>query len=70
MKTKKMLRDKFDIIIFNLRLLLIKEYYFLGTITSSDVVSIMEEEESEDVYKRFGLSTVEHSYLQHLRGSL
>lgn len=39
-----------------------QDNHFLGAITSSDVVSIMEEEESEDVYKRFGLSTVEHSY--------
>jgi magnesium transporter len=39
-----------------------QEDHFLGAITATDVVSIMEEEESEDVYKRFGLSTIEHSY--------
>jgi magnesium transporter len=39
-----------------------KQGHFLGVITASDVVEIIKEEESEDAYKRFGLSTVEHNY--------
>ncbi|MFH0897966.1 MAG: magnesium transporter [bacterium] len=39
-----------------------KHNHFLGVITASDVVQIIKEEESEDAYKRFGLSTVERSY--------
>ena len=39
-----------------------KQGHFLGVITASDVVDIIKEEESEDVYKRFGLSTVEYDY--------
>lgn len=39
-----------------------KQGHFLGVITASDMVEIIKEEESEDVYKRFGLSAVEHDY--------
>ncbi|MBX9831401.1 magnesium transporter [Candidatus Babeliales bacterium] len=39
-----------------------RQNHFLGVITSKDVIAIIKEEESEDVYKRFGLSTVEYSY--------
>ena len=39
-----------------------RQGHFLGVITASDVVEIIKEEESEDAYKRFGLSSVEHSY--------
>lgn len=39
-----------------------KQNHFLGVITASDVVEIIKEEENEDAYKRFGLSTVEYSY--------
>lgn len=39
-----------------------KHNHFLGVITARDVVQIIKEEESEDAYKRFGLSTVETSY--------
>lgn len=38
--------------------------HFLGVITDSDVVDIIKQEESEDVYKRFGLSAVEYSYFE------
>ncbi|MFH1831194.1 MAG: magnesium transporter [bacterium] len=39
-----------------------KHNHFLGAITANDVVQIIKEEESEDAYRRFGLSAVEHSY--------
>lgn len=39
-----------------------RQGHFLGVITASDVVEIIKEEESEDAYKRFGLSSVEHNY--------
>lgn len=35
---------------------------FLGVITADDIVDIVEEEASEDVYKMSGLAPVEHSY--------
>jgi magnesium transporter len=38
--------------------------YFLGVITADDIVDIVEEEASEDVYKMSGLGPVEHSYFQ------
>jgi Mg2+ transporter (mgtE) len=38
--------------------------YFLGVITAADIVEIVEEEASEDVYKMSGLSPVVHSYFQ------
>jgi magnesium transporter len=38
--------------------------YFLGVITADDIVDIVEEEASEDVYKMSGLAPVEHSYFQ------
>ncbi len=38
--------------------------HFVGVITDSDVVDIIKQEESEDVYKRFGLSAVEYSYFE------
>ncbi len=41
-----------------------KQNHFLGVITASDVAEIIREEESEDAYKRFGLSTVEYSYFE------
>jgi magnesium transporter len=40
-----------------------KQNHFLGVITAQDVVEIIKEEESEDVYKMSGLaSSVSHSY--------
>jgi len=39
-----------------------KHNHFLGVINYNDVLEIMKEEESEDAYKRFGLSAVEYSY--------
>ncbi|MBM3887177.1 magnesium transporter, partial [Candidatus Dependentiae bacterium] len=40
-----------------------KQNHFLGVITAQDVVDIIKEEESEDVYKMSGLaSSVSHSY--------
>jgi len=41
-----------------------EHHYFLGTITADDIVDIVEEEASEDVYKMSGLTPVEHSYFQ------
>ena len=38
--------------------------HFLGVITADDIVDIVEEEASEDVYKMSGLAPVEHSYFQ------
>jgi magnesium transporter len=37
---------------------------FLGAITADDIVDILEEEASEDVYKMSGLAPVEHTYFQ------
>jgi magnesium transporter len=37
---------------------------FLGIITADDVLNVIEEEASEDVYKMSGMSPVEHSYFQ------
>lgn len=43
----------------------VDEYnHFLGVITADDIVDIVEEEASEDVYKMSGLAPVEHSYFQ------
>jgi magnesium transporter len=39
-----------------------KDLHFLGMITADDVIDIIKEEESEDVYKMSGLSPMEHSY--------
>lgn len=39
-------------------------YHFLGVITAEDVLEIIKEEASEDVYKMSGLSSVEHSYFE------
>ncbi len=41
-----------------------KHNHFLGAITADDIVDIVEEEASEDVYKMSGLTPVEHSYFQ------
>ena len=41
-----------------------KENQFLGVITPEDIVDIVEEEASEDLYKVSGLQPVEHSYFQ------
>lgn len=41
-----------------------KDGHFLGVITADDIVDIVEEEASEDVYKMSGLTPVEHSYFQ------
>lgn len=41
-----------------------EESHFLGVITADDIVDIVEEEASEDVYKMSGLTPVEHSYFQ------
>jgi magnesium transporter len=41
-----------------------KDDHFLGIITADDVIDIVEEEASEDVYKMSGLSPVENSYFQ------
>lgn len=41
-----------------------EEHHFLGVITADDIVDIVEEEASEDVYKMSGLTPVEHSYFQ------
>lgn len=41
-----------------------QQQHFLGVITASDVVDILQEEDTEDLYKRFGLSTVEYSYFE------
>ncbi|MBD3273655.1 magnesium transporter [Candidatus Dependentiae bacterium] len=41
-----------------------KDNHFLGVITAEDVVDVLEEEASEDVYKMSGLSSVEHDYMQ------
>lgn len=38
--------------------------HFLGVITAGDIVEVVEEEASEDVYRMSGLSPVEHSYFQ------
>ncbi|MBU1008001.1 magnesium transporter [Candidatus Dependentiae bacterium] len=43
---------------------------FLGVITADDIVDIVEEEASEDVYKMSGLAPVEHSYFQTTFSSL
>jgi len=43
---------------------------FLGMITSDDLVEVMEEEASEDVYKMSGLVPAERSYFQTSFGSL
>lgn len=43
---------------------------FLGVITADDLVEIVEEEASEDVYKMSGLTPVEHSYFQTSFSSL
>jgi len=37
---------------------------FLGVITADDVLDVIEEEASEDVYKMSGMTPVEHSYFQ------
>jgi len=43
----------------------VDEYnHFLGVISADDIVDIVEEEASEDVYKMSGLAPVEHSYFQ------
>ena len=47
-----------------------KENQFLGVITPEDVVDIVEEEASEDLYKVSGLHPVEHSYFQTSFSSL
>ncbi len=44
--------------------------HFLGAITADDLVEIVEEEASEDVYKMSGLAPVEHSYFQTSFSSL
>lgn len=41
-----------------------EEDRFLGVITADDVLDVVEEEASEDVYKMSGLTPVEHSYFQ------
>ena len=41
-----------------------KKHHFLGVITADDIVDIVEEEASEDVYKMSGLAPVEHTYFQ------
>ena len=46
------------------------EDHFLGIITSDDLVEVMEEEASEDVYKMSGIGPVEHSYFQSSFGQL
>ena len=38
--------------------------HFLGVVTAEDLVDVLEEEASEDVYKMSGLSPVEHGYFQ------
>ena len=38
--------------------------HFLGVVTADDIVDVVEEEASEDVYKMSGLAPVEHSYFQ------
>jgi magnesium transporter len=44
--------------------------HFLGVITADDLIEIVEEEASEDVYKMSGLAPVEHSYFQTSFSSL
>ncbi|MFH1461467.1 MAG: magnesium transporter [bacterium] len=41
-----------------------KDGHFLGIVTAEDVIDVLEEEASEDVYKMSGLSPAEHSYFQ------
>lgn len=41
-----------------------EENHFLGVITADDIVDIVEEEASEDVYKMSGLAPVEYTYFQ------
>lgn len=41
-----------------------KQYHFLGVITADDILEVVEEEASEDVYKMSGLSPVEGGYLE------
>jgi magnesium transporter len=38
--------------------------HFLGVITADDVLDILEEEASEDVYKMSGITPVEHTYFE------
>jgi magnesium transporter len=40
------------------------ENHFLGVITTEDILDIIEEEASEDVYKMSGISPVEHGYFE------
>jgi len=41
-----------------------KAHHFLGVITADDVLEIVEEEASEDVYKMSGISPAEHTYFE------
>lgn len=40
------------------------EGHFLGIITADDILEVIEEEASEDVYRMSGITPVEHSYFQ------
>ncbi len=41
-----------------------KNHHFLGVITADEVLEVVKEEASEDVYKMSGLTPVEHSYFE------